>query len=301
MKLIRDLAFIPDDVKGAAVALGNFDGLHRGHHAILEETLRAAAQRSVPAAVMTFEPHPREFFNPTGAKLRLMRVREKIAMLKGMGFAAIFMPRFNRALAETSAQEFVSRLLVEQLAVKHIVTGEDFSFGKARGGNREFLEKSPGFSYHAMEHVSDGGEMISSSAIRRKLGEGDVAGAALLLGHPYRICGHVVHGDKRGRTLGFPTANLSMHRLFLPRPGVYAVKVSGRKTGMHRGVANIGMRPTVGGTTPRAEIHIFADVGDIYGDYLVIEPTRFIRDEKKFDSLDALKLQIHADVEAAQP
>lgn len=303
MQLIRDFSHIPASAKGAAIALGNFDGLHLGHRSILEETLEHAKRRGMPAAVMIFEPHPREFFNPQAPKLRLMRLREKMDGFREMGFDFLFMPRFNQSFAATSAEAFVNDYLVGALAAKHIVTGSNFYFGAKRGGNSAFLAKSAvhhRFTYHAMPQVANDAGVISSTAIRRLLAEGNVLAAAQLLGHPYRICGHVTHGDKRGRTLGFPTANIPLSKLFLPRAGVYAVRVRGSGTGDQKGVVNIGVRPTVGGTKPQAEIHLFDFSGDLYGKYVRIELQSFLRDEQKFDSLDALKNQIALDCEKAR-
>ncbi|MDX2073288.1 MAG: bifunctional riboflavin kinase/FAD synthetase [Alphaproteobacteria bacterium] len=298
MKLIRDLSNVPASAKGAVLALGNFDGLHLGHRAILQETLQRAKKAGRPAAVMTFEPHPREFFRPDAPKLRLMRLREKIEGLRAMGFSTLFMPHFNAALAATSAADFVSRWLSGTLAVQEIITGDDFCFGKGRSGNRAFLTESAGrygFLYHAIAPVCSDAGVISSTAVRTLLAEGNVAAASALLGRPYSVCGHVIHGDKRGRQLGFPTANIPLARLFVPRAGVYAVAA-----GAHKGVANIGLRPTFGGTKPQAEIHLFDFSGDLYGQYLRVELQAFLRDEQRFESLEQLKQHIAQDCERAK-
>ena len=298
MRIIHSLSAISKNVRGAVVALGNFDGLHLGHRAILQETLAQAKALSAPAAVMTFEPHPRRFFAPHLPHLRLMRLREKIEMLREMEFDALFIPRFDVRLASTSAEDFAQKILHEQLAVCHVVTGEDFCFGAKRGGNSALLKKQA-FGYSAIAHIEQQGKSISSTAIREYLSQGDIAAANALLGYPYHICGHVTHGDKRGRTLGFPTANIPMGKVFLPRAGVYKVRcqVSGVRC---QGVVNIGIRPTFGGTKPQAEIHLFDFSGDVYGQYLRVELVEFLRDEMKFSSPQALKEQILRDCETAR-
>jgi riboflavin kinase/FMN adenylyltransferase len=302
MQLHRDLDQLPASAQGVALALGNFDGLHLGHCAILEETLKQAKALSCPAAVMTFEPHPREFFAPDAPKLRLMRLKEKMQALTDMGFSYLYLPHFNKALATTSAEDFVYRLLVEKLKVRHIITGNNFCFGAKRRGNSAYLSeasKQYGFSYHAMNHIVSDAGIISSTAIRKLLSEGQVVAANQLLGHAYTIAGHVAHGDKRGRTIGFPTANIPMHDLFLPKFGVYKVRVTldGKEIA---GVANIGARPTVGGIVPRAEIHLFDFTGDLYGKYIRATLHRFLREEKTFANIDALKAQITQDCEEAR-
>ncbi len=303
MKLFRDLSALPESIRGASLAIGNFDGLHRGHRAILDETLAHARTQGGTSAVLTFEPHPREFFKPDAPSLRLMRLREKLSVLREMGFSAVFMPHFNAALAATSAGDFVSALLVEKLGVRHVVTGDNFCFGHKRGGTSALLADvatAQGFSYHAIAPLVHAGGVISSSAIRESLAEGDLVRAEALFGHPFRISGHITHGDKRGRELGFPTANISLAGMFLPRAGVYAVTARSARLGERRGVANIGLRPTVGGTSPRLEAHLFGEAGNLYGDYLQVTLRRFLRDEQKFASLDALKTQIIHDIQEAQ-
>lgn len=298
MQLIRDLSNVPANAKGAVIALGNFDGLHLGHRAILEKTLQQAKVLDAPAGVMIFEPHPREFFNPSAPKLRLQRLREKIDGLREMGFSLLFMPRFNAQLAATSAEDFVAKYLVGALAVKHIITGANFCFGAKRSGNCEFIASNAsrfGFGYDAISPVKNANGVISSTIIRTLLAEGKVSEASALLGRNFSVCGHVTHGDKRGRTLGFPTANIPLEKYFIPRAGVYAVKVGDKK-----GVANIGIRPTVGGKKAQAEIHLFDFSGDLYGKYLRVQLVSFLRDEQTFPSLDALKEQITRDCEKAK-
>lgn len=301
MQLFRDLAALPASAKGAVVAIGNCDGLHLGHQAILKQTLQAAKTLGVAAAVMSFEPHPREFFSPNTPRLRLMRLIDKIRVLREMGFSYLFLPRFNAQLAATSADEFVTQVLVGQLGVRQVVTGENFYFGARRAGDSSFLASMAsqhGFIYQPVAPVSDEGGIISSSRIRSLLAEGKVEEAGILLGQPYRISGHVTHGDKRGRQLGFPTANLPIAHYFLPRHGVYKVSVQvGWEN--YRGVANIGIRPTFGGKKPQAEIHLFDFSGDIYGKTISVALDSFLRDEQTFSSIDALKKQIAEDCRQA--
>jgi len=302
MELTRDLSGLPDTARNAAIALGNFDGLHHGHRAILEETLAQAKSLDTHAAVMTFEPHPREFFNPAAPSLRLMRLAEKIAALRAMGFKHIFMLRFNTALANTGADDFISQQLVQRLAAKAIITGENFRFGSKRSGDHATLTeagKKHGFLYRAIAPICNDAGVISSSAIRALLAEGKLESIPRFLGAPYAITGRVMHGDKRGRTLGFPTANLSLKDVFLPRLGVYKMRVSVAGSD-YPAIGNIGIRPSVGGTIPRAEIHIFGFDKDIYGQKIRAELHSFLRPEQKFDSLDALKKQIIIDCEQAQ-
>lgn len=298
MQILRDLCNVPANAQKAVIALGNFDGLHLGHRAILHKTLEQAALLKAPAGVMIFEPHPREFFSPSAPKLRLMRLREKIDGLRAMGFSLLFMPHFNAALAATSAKDFVTKYLVEALAARYVFTGENFCFGSKRAGNSEFLAAAAmdyGFGYSAISPVMHRGNVISSTAIRHFLSEGNPQKAAELLGHPFTLCGHIMHGDKRGRMLGFPTANIPLNKYFVPRKGVYKIK-AGKMTG----VANIGIRPTFGGERAQAEMHFFDFSGDLYGQYMRVELHRFLRDEQAFSSLDALKQQIIHDCEKAR-
>ena len=302
MRLLRDFHHCPSEVKGAVVALGNFDGVHLGHREILSQCIAAARAYGVPAAVMTFEPHPREFFAPQAERLRLCSLRQKIQLMEQLGIDAIFLVRFNKPFSSLSAQEFVEHVLHRQLVVKHVVTGYNFAFGKDRGGHTDYLSmkgQECGFGTTACPPVEMDGRVISSSAIRQLLAAGEIRKAAASLGHPYVIEGRVRYGQQRGRTLGFPTANLPLNRLFKPRYGVYAVRVPINKK-MHHGVANIGIKPTVGGDVPLLEVHLFDFNGIIYGKRIEVECVDFIRQERKFDSLDALKEQIILDCEQAR-
>jgi riboflavin kinase/FMN adenylyltransferase len=310
MRILRDLSHCPKASQGAVVALGNFDGVHLGHQAIMSQCVASARAYQVPAAVMTFEPHPREFFSRQADEVKLRRLRlsgfnRKIALLERLGIDTLFLVRFNAAFASMPAERFVDEVLHRQLAVKHVVTGYNFAFGRGRGGNTDYLSlrgHQLGFGYTACPPVLDArGEVISSSAIRRLLREGDVRQAAQLLGFPYAIEGRVRHGDRRGRRLGFPTANISLRLLYPPRFGVYAVRVRVRgHAGEYAGVANIGIRPTVGASEPLLEVHLLDQALNLYDSVLEVTLSDFIREEQRFDSLDALQTQIALDCDTAR-
>jgi len=303
IKIIRDFNTINPAYRSAVIALGNFDGVHLGHREILEQCIASAKAYNVPAAVMTFEPHPREFFSQAHERLRLCSLRQKIELMESIGIDTLFLVRFNKTFSSLPAEEFVGDVLHRQLAVKHVVTGYNFAFGKGRGGTTDFLETQAhqfGFGFTACPPVAGAGDqIISSSAIRQLLTAGEVGEAVALLGHPYVIEGKVRKGQQRGRTIGFPTANLSLGRLFKPRYGVYAVRAKiGR--GRYNGIANIGIKPTLGGSEPLLEVHVFGLNRELYGERLRVECVAFIRDERKFDSLDALKTQITLDCQQAR-
>lgn len=305
MTIVRDVDHEMADIKGAVIALGNFDGVHLGHRAILSECIALAQAHGVPSAAMTFEPHPREFFSPDHTPLRLYSFRQKIEAIHTCGIEHIIVMRFNRKLASTSADEFVERILHRTLEVKHVVTGYNFAFGKGRGGDSLFLtEKARALNFGFTAHpqvMSPTGDTISSSAIRTLLSDGHVHQATSMLGRPYEICGHVIRGAQRGRTLGFPTLNLSLKKLFKPRFGVYACRV--HLSGGHNAydaVANIGIKPTFSADTPLLEVHAFGMTGDAYGRLARVELIEFLREEKKFDGPDALKKQIANDCVRAQ-
>ena len=305
MQIIRDLMACPTSFKGSAVALGNFDGVHLGHQEILRQALAFARNNAVPATVMTFEPHPREFFARDKKRLRISSFQQKMQLFQELGIDAVFLVRFNAAFAAHTPEDFVEKILVGALAIRHVVTGYNFAFGKNRQGNTEYLKASSqhlGFSFSSCDAVSDAqGTPVSSSAIRQMLSLGDVKNAAALLGRPYRITGRVRSGNKAGRTLGFPTANLGLHGLFQPRYGVYAVRfrVEGDRN-LYHGVANLGVRPTMGQHAPVFEVHGFDLDAQLYGKRLSVELVEYIREEKKFENIDALKSQIGIDCDHAK-
>ena len=274
MRIIRDFQSCPPACQGAVIALGNFDGVHLGHRAIIKEAVALAKRYGVPAAVMTFEPHPREFFaKARGAEpepLRLTSFYSKVSRLRESGIDQLFLMRFNAQTASLSAEAFVGTILQRDLKAKHIVTGYNFAFGKGRGGDTAFLaeaSKRLGFGFSSCDAVHDAnGNAISSSAIRTLLAAGDIAQASALLGRPYRIEGKVRHGQKRGRELGFPTANIPMKKLFSPRYGVYAVRFSTQSDPHthYTGVANLGVKPTFALREPMLEVHGFDMSKDLY-------------------------------------
>ena len=285
------------------LAIGNFDGVHLGHAALVRQLADAAGRLQLVPTVLTFEPHPREFFVPASAPARLSTLREKLELLADAGAAQAMICPFNAAFAALSADEFVERVLVRSLQVKHLIIGDDFRFGRGRLGDFAFLQaagKRFGFTVEAMQSVTVDGERVSSSAVRAALAAGDMTRAARLLGRPYIIDGQVTHGDKIGRQLGFATANIRIKHNPLPMTGVFAVEVSGLGETPLPGVANLGIRPTVGGTRPLLEVHLFDFNRDIYGAHISVRFVHKLRCEQRFPNLDALKAQIAADAASAR-
>ncbi|MFO0389311.1 MAG: bifunctional riboflavin kinase/FAD synthetase [Alphaproteobacteria bacterium] len=302
MRIIRDVNHCPDAYKNTVLALGNFDGMHKGHVALIKHCVSLAHDLGTTPAVLTFEPHPREFFSPNKTPVSIYSCRQKIEHLKALGIACVFVLRFNHALAATSAHDFVHNILSVSLRTQHVLTGYNFAFGKDRGGNTEFLAQHTavlGIGFTAMPEVKDMVGTISTSAIRTSLAQGNVIRASQMLGHRYALAGHVAHGNKRGKTIGFATANIAIHHLSVPCFGVYAVRAVIENT-TYDGVANIGIKPTFGGETPVLETHIFDFNQNIYGKRLRVEFMDFIRPEKKFETLDDLRKQIQVDVLAAK-
>jgi len=286
-----------------ALAIGNFDGVHRGHGALLSRLVEAARQTALPPTILTFEPHPREFFAPDSAPARLSTLREKLELLADAGVEQAMVCRFNAAFAALSADQFIEQVLVRGLMLRHLIVGDDFRFGKARIGNFALLQAAGarhGFTVEAMGSVTVDGERASSSGVRRALAVGDMEHAARLLGRPYIIDGQVAHGDKLGRQLGFATANIRIKHNPLPMTGVFAVQVSGLGEKPLPGVANLGIRPTVGGTRPLLEVHLFDFDRDIYGRHISVRFVHKLRNEQRFPNFDALKAQIAADAVAAR-
>ena len=284
----------------SVLTIGNFDGVHLGHRALLDELKAKAHELALPATVLTFEPHPRELFAPDQAPARLASLRDKIELLAEAGIDRVHVCRFDRKLASLSAQDFVERILVRGLAVRHLIIGDDFRFGKARGGDFALLQREGrerGFAVEAMRTVDHDGLRVSSSAVREALAVGDIERAERLLGRPFVIAGRIMDGKKIGRGIGFPTANIQVRRKRLPLSGVFAVTVSGIEARPLPGAANIGVRPTVGaGLKPVLEVHLLDFDRDIYGLHVDVNFMHKLRDEAKFDSLDALKAQIARDV-----
>ena len=285
------------------LAIGNFDGVHLGHAALVKRLAQVAEALDLAPMVLTFEPHPREFFAPDSAPARLTTLREKLELLGECGARQAMICPFNAAFAALSADEFIEQVLVRGCLVRHLIIGDDFRFGRGRAGDFGLLQDDGrrfGFAVEAMGSVTADGERVSSSAVRRALLAGDMEHAARLLGRPYIIDGQVSHGQKLGRQIGFATANLRIKHNPLPMTGVFAVEVSGLGDKPLAGVANLGVRPTVGGTKPLLEVHLFDFDRDIYGAHISVRFVHKLRDEQRFPNIDALKAQIAADAAAAR-
>lgn len=307
MQIIRYIDDVPTALKGGVVALGNFDGLHRGHQAVIKTAQEIARDKSVATTVMTFEPHPRAFFQPGQASFRLSPFRIKCRQMRSMGVEFLYVQRFNAAFSGHTADDFINQFLVKGLDVSHVVIGYDYVFGNKRGGNADFLKqrgRDSGFDVTAVDEFRiDAKAQVSSTAIREFLAEGACLDAANLLGRYWEIAGRVQHGDKRGRQLGFPTANVPLGEHHHPREGVYAVRAGvdqGGETIWYDAVANFGRRPTFNKTDVLLEVHVFDFDGDLYNRNLRVGLIDFIRPEQKFDGLDALKTQLAKDCDAAR-
>ncbi|MBI1417800.1 MAG: bifunctional riboflavin kinase/FAD synthetase [Limimaricola sp.] len=306
MRIIRDTFYVDPADKGAAVAIGNFDGVHLGHRAVIDVAAEAARRLEVPLGVMTFEPHPREFFAPDAPPFRLMNAAARAHRLEKLGVRKLYEVPFNAALAALSPRDFAANVIVERLALAHVVVGEDFCFGKGRRGTADDLARfgaEMGFGVSVAPMVDLGQGDISSTAIRTALSEGRPRDAAAMLGHWYRIEGAVIRGDQRGRDLGFPTANMSIAGLHPPQFGVYAVKVDvldGPHAGSYDGAASIGVRPTFGENVPNCETYLFDFKGDLYGATLSVALVEYLRPELKFDGLAPLIAQMTADCDRAR-
>ncbi len=285
------------------LTIGNFDGVHCGHRALLARLTGLAQQAGLPAAVMTFEPNPREFFAPQSAPARLASLREKLQLLAECGVDQAYVCAFNQRFAALTADAFVERI-VRGLGVRHLMIGDDFRFGKGRSGDFALLQqagKEHGFGVEAMETLVHEGERVSSSAVREALDAGDLEHAERLLGRPYCISGRVIHGQKLGRKLGYATANIQLKRLKAPLSGIFVVTVDGIGARQYEGVASLGVRPTVSASgKPTLEVYIFDFEGDLYRAHLRVNFLHKLRDEAKFDSLDALQSQIARDVADAK-
>ncbi len=302
MQLIRHLDRY--DGPPCSVAIGNFDGLHRGHQAVLATMLSAASQQGLAPAVLTFAPHPRRFFAPDAPEFRLESWAMKLQRLRDAGVHSVFMPRFDAAFAGLSAVDFMQQVLGEQLKAGAVVTGENFVFGNARGGDHAQLAqwgKARGVAVHAVPPVQVGGQVCSSSAVRAALAQGDMAQAEALLGRPYRLAGRVLHGDKRGRELGMPTANIALTPgLKLPRHGIYAVWVWIGATRV-AGAASLGVRPSIGHQEKATlEVHVLDYADDLYGQRLAVDFVQWMRAEAAFPDLAALQVAMQEDCVAVR-
>lgn len=309
MELFRHFDNISKDHKKSVLALGNFDGFHKGHKVVVGEAGRIARDNNLPLGVFTTEPHPRSYFNPNQPNYRLTPFRERSRLLEGFGVDVHFVPHFDKILSSMSPSDFIEEVLVNKIGVSHVVTGYDYKFGSKRAGDTGLLIKSGkeyGFGVSIIEPVNVGvegaaGEIYSSTLIRDSLKEGKARRAAALLGHWWTVNGKVVEGDKRGRTIGFPTANVEFHESIVPHHGVYAVRVLFEQTGkVIEGVANVGTRPTFDKTGELLEVHLFDFTEEIYNSHIQVNFVGFIRSEKKFEGLEQLKSQIEMDCKVAK-
>lgn len=297
MKLIRRILPAPAHDPGCVATIGNFDGLHKGHQAVIRHVGSQARTLGLPATVISFEPLPIEFFrNPPPP--RIYTLRDKLRLLETMQVARFVCLRFNHQLATMEAEAFVRHILLEGLKVRYLVVGDDFRFGRGRKGDYHLLQamgEAAGMQVVDTPTLLYADERVSSTRVRLALSTAELAQAAELLGKPYRISGRVRHGDKRGRTLGFPTLNMRVPQHIALRRGVYAVNVLGLGETIYQGVANLGTRPSVHGVENRLEVHLFDFAQQVYGQHICVEPVAFIRDEMTFASLDELKAQIAQD------
>jgi len=302
LRLLRGTYRVPSDLVGGVVTLGSFDGLHRGHQALIERTLQRARASARPALLLSFEPLPREFLNPAAAPARLTNFRERWRLLEHSGLDAVVLLRFDEQLRTQSGAEFL-RCLTDDLAVSGVVVGHDFRFGRAGEANADFLRAAGaehGFMVDVLEPVRVGDERVSSSLVREALAALDLPRAARLLGRPYSMRGRVVAGQQLGRTLGFPTANIRLRRRRIPCGGIFAVRVHGIGAQPMGGVASLGTRPTVGGVEPLLETVVFDFAGDLYGRELEVEFIAHLRDELRFESVELMVMQMQVDAREAR-
>ena len=289
---------------GCVLTIGNFDGVHRGHQALLAKLTEKARATGLPSAVLTFEPHPREYFTHENRPRRLTSLREKIRLLESQGVDRLYIGRFNASLAGLTAEQFIEDVLCRGLGVRHVLIGDDFRFGKGRQGDFAMLQaagKKVGFGVESMHTVDHEGERVSSSAVRAALADGDMPHAARLLGRPYSISGRVMHGDKIGRTIGFPTANIQLKHRSPPLMGIYTVSVDGLTARPWPGVASVGVRPTINDAgRPSLEVHLFDWNADCYDAHLRVNFLAKQRDEERYDTLEALTAQIARDADEAR-
>ncbi len=303
MELIRYLHNLKQKHRGCVVTIGNFDGVHLGHQAVIQQLNRYAQAHGLPAVVMIFEPQPLEYFFPEKAPTRLSSFREKVVWLGEHDIDRVICLHFQSTLAELSAEQFVEEILIKEIGAKCIIVGDDFRFGKGRIGDYSLLEsmsKRIGFELASTVTLLTGSERVSSSQIRELLSTARMSEAEALLGKPYSMIGRVIHGDKRGRELGFPTANIAIKREKSPVLGVFAVKIDGLQNTVYEGVANVGTRPVFNGKQVLLEVHILDFDEDIYGKHLRVSFLKRIRAEQKFESIGQLQEQINLDIEAAR-
>lgn len=306
MRIIRDHKYVAPEDRGASAAIGNFDGVHLGHLSVIDLARQEAGRLGAPLGVVTFEPHPREFFAPGAPPFRLMGREARAHRLEKVGVARLYELNFNAALSSLGARDFARDVLADGLGLRHVVIGEDFRFGKGREGGAADMERfgaEMGFGVTLAPLLSGTGGQVSSTAIRTALSDGRPRDAAAMLGHWHRIEGEVVGGEQRGRELGFPTANMSIAGLHPPRFGIYAALVDildGPHAGSYHGAASIGVRPMFGENRPNLETYIFDFSGDLYGADLSVALVEFLRPEENYDSVETLVAQMDADCARAR-
>ncbi|MFY0682271.1 MAG: bifunctional riboflavin kinase/FAD synthetase [Thalassovita sp.] len=306
MRILRDHSFITDIDRGAAAAIGNFDGVHLGHQSVIDLTRTEATRIGAPLGIMTFEPHPRQFFAPKAPAFRLMSREARAHRLEKLGIERLYELNFNAAMSSLTPQEFAKNIICDGLGLRHVVVGSDFCFGKDRAGSVAELQQfgdDLGFGVTVAQLLQGHEGEVSSTAIRNALSDGRPKEAAAMLGHWHRMEGEVIGGDQRGRELGFPTANMSIDGLHPPKFGVYAVLVdvlSGPHAGSYHGAASMGVRPMFGENKPNLETFLFDFSGDLYGAPISVGLVEYLRPEEKFDGLDALITQMNADCDQAR-
>ena len=303
MEIINGLHNLRSRHRGCVLTIGNFDGVHRGHRQLIDALCEKAKALGVPSMLMTFEPQPREFFAGTKLPARLTRFREKVYLLDQTPLDRLLCLPFNERTANIEADWFANDFVVDQVGAKHLVIGDDFRFGRAREGDFALFERYGrihGYSVSALSTLLQGEARISSTLVRENLAAGDFTAATNLLGHEYFIMGRVVYGRQLGRQLNVPTANIRLQRYRAALEGVYCVTVEGIAGAVRRGIANIGVRPTVDGKEPLLEVHVFDYTGNLYGDLIKVTFKQKLREEQTFDSIDALKTQINQDIEQAR-
>ena len=301
MRIIRDHTYVDQSDRGASAAIGNFDGVHLGHQAVIDIARTEGARINAPLGVLTFEPHPREYFAPDAPPFRLMGRAARASRLQKLGVQRLYEMNFNAALSALSPQEFARDIIADGLGLRHVVVGADFCFGKGRAGNAEMLTQfgaQLGFGVTVTPLLKATTGQVSSTAIRNALTEGRTRDAAAMLGHWHRIEGIIISGEQRGRGLGYPTANMSIDGLHPPRFGVYAVRVdvlNGPHAGQYTGAASLGVRPMFNGERPNLETFLFDFSGDLYGAEMSVALVEFLRPEETFDSLESFIAQMDAD------
>lgn len=305
MRLVRHLGDLPypDLGAGSVVTIGAYDGIHLGHQQLLERVIHVAEDKGLTAIVMSFEPTPKEFFGGSRPPARLMRFREKFESLEARGIDLFYCPRFAAPMRDIPVADFIRRVIVQGLNARYLVVGDDFHFARRREGTIEHLNAVAGVLDYDVEQVPSvvvNGVRVSSTAIRDALADGDMTTAAKLLGRPYRMSGKIVKGDRVGRTLGYPTANVDLRRRQSAVMGIFAARVHGLEGGPHDAVASVGSRPTFAGTKPILEVHLFDFDEDVYGKYIHVDFIEWLREQEKFDMVEDLVAQMDVDADNAK-